>query len=108
MRQTKKSEDKISFAYRVVKYCGKIFFLWPRDNVGWCDWILTEICWLILMTNGTLLIIGIIIGTYYFYGDIETFTTVIFIVFEITVIAESMYTSILFKVQRKGFQVCIF
>lgn len=108
MSQTK-NEDKLSLAYRVVKYSGKVFFLWPRDNKEkWREWIFHELCWWILMINGTSLIIGIIIGTYYFYGDIETFTTVIFIVFEITVIAESIYTSILFKIRKKGFMVCIF
>ena len=101
-----KDENKPSLVYQGVKFFAQIFLLWPIDkNRSYFDRILREIFWWMLIINGFYLIIGLIMGTYYVFHEIDTFTTLIFIVFEIVVIVENMFTSILFKIKKPGFQV---
>ena len=107
MQKVTAKKDKLAVVYGTLKFFGKLMMIWPIDNsMKWYNRILLELFWWILIVNGTALIAGIIIGTYYFYKEVTTFTTLLFIVFEITVISESIYTSIYCKIQRQHLKVC--
>ena len=102
----KSSNNKPALAYRILKFFGILMLIWPTENnEKWFYRIIREICWWLLIVIEIFLFCGVTIGLYNFYNDIPTFTTVIFILLELAVILEIIYTSIFFKVGRLNFKV---
>lgn len=106
IQKIKVKDEEPLVLYRLVKFLAYLFMMWPLEREKTIVDKLLEVVWWIMVINGGILFIALIGGTIVFYQDIGSFITLIFIIFELTVVCENCYTSILFKQKKEEFKVC--
>ena len=108
MVKIEEKKNNSTMNYRITKCSGQLFSMWPLNkNTKWFYPILFKIFSNLLIFNDIFFFFGLSIGLYHFYNDIPIFTTVIFILLQLTSICENISTLIFCKIRKQKIQVYI-